>query len=302
MNNERIDLNFVFVVEALVEEGSVSAAADRLDISQPALSHALARLRQRFDDPLFVKTRGGMRPTPTAERIAAASRKILELVREEVLDAQSFDPASSTRTFTLGLSDMSAPAVLRSVTGRFSRQAPFAKLLVVTVRKEDIASRLEDGQIDVVVGAYDVDAPSILQQALFKATSHVCIVREGHASIREELSLQQFVDTPHVTATQSADANAYVDRTLRSMGLSRRVAVELPYLLPLPHVVANSDYVALVPGALAASSQKLAPLCVLKSPIQPPRPVIKQLWHERFKADKPVSWFRRLLSDPWRRF
>lgn len=300
MNNMRVDLNFVFIVEALVEEGSVSAAAERLGMSQPALSHALARLRRRFDDPLFVKTRAGMRPTPTAERIAGASKKVLALVREEVLDGRTFDPAVSTRTFTLGLSDMTATVILGEVTERFARAAPLAKLLTVNVRRDDVAARLEEGLIDVVVGAYEVDAPSLMQQALFKATAHVCIVREGHPHIREQLSLQQFVDTPHVMASQSADANAYVDRTLRSKGLSRRVAVEVPYLLPLPHVVAHSDYIALVPGALAVLSQKFTPLRILKSPIQPPVPVIRQYWHRRFKADKPLTWFRSLLAEPWK--
>lgn len=299
--HERIDLNFLFIVEALLEEGSVSAAADRLGLSQPALSHALARLRKRFGDPLFVKTRSGMRPTPTAERIGTSSRKVLSVVRDEILEVGAFDPAATTRTFTLGLNDMAATVVLGRLTERFASSAPLARVRVVNVQEDDVARQLEEGLIDLLIGTYAVKASSVMQQALFKSAAHVCIVRTGHPAIRERLSLEQFVDTPHVIATQSAEANAFIDRTLRSRGLRRRVAVEVPYLLPLPSVVAYTDYVALVPGALASLAQKTAPVRIVEPPIRPPAPVIKQYWHRRFDADESIAWLRGMLRGLWRR-
>jgi DNA-binding transcriptional LysR family regulator len=301
VHNRRTDLNFLFLLEALLEEGSVSAAADRLGLSQPAMSHALARLRKRFGDPLFVKTRAGMRPTPTAERIGLVSRKVLSVVRDEILEVDAFDPATTTRTFTLGLSDMAASILLGQITERFASSAPLARLRVVNVREKDIAPQLEEGLVDLIVGTYAVKSPSIMQQALFKATEYVCIVRTGHPSIRESLSLDQFADTPHVIAVQNTEANDFVDKALRSKSLSRRVAVEVPSLLPLPKVVACTDYVALVPGALATLSQKITPLRILEPPIKPPAPVITQYWHQRFKADTSVTWLRKLLLGLWER-
>ncbi|HWP13188.1 MAG TPA: LysR family transcriptional regulator [Ramlibacter sp.] len=300
MHNRRADLNFLFVLEALLDEGGVSAAADRLGLSQPAMSHALARLRKRFGDPLFVKTRAGMRPTPTAERIGLVSRQILTLVRDEILEVGAFDPATTTRTFTLGLSDMVATVLLGQITERFASSAPLARLRVVNVREKDIAPQLEEGLVDLVVGTYAVKSPSVMQQGLFKATEYVCIVRTGHPGIRESLSLEQFARIPHVVATQNAEANDFVDKSLRSKGLNRRVAVEVPSLLSLPKVVASTDYVALVPGALATLSQKITSLRVLEPPIKPPAPVIKQYWHQRFKADTSVTWLRNMLLGLWR--
>lgn len=299
VHNRRADLNFLFVLEALLDEGSVSAAADRLRLSQPALSHALTRLRKRFGDPLFVKTRAGMRPTPTAERIGLVSRKVLSLVRDEILEVGAFDPATTTRTFTLGLSDMVATIMLGQITERFVSSAPLARLCIVNVREKDIAPQLEEGLVDLIVGTYAVKSPSVMQQALFKATEYVCIVRTGHPGIRQSLSLDQFVATPHVIATQNTAANDFVDKALRSKGLSRRVAVEVSSLVPLPKVVANTDYMALVPGTLATLSQRIAPLRILEPPIKPPAPVIKHYWHQRFKADASVIWLRNMLLGLW---
>jgi DNA-binding transcriptional LysR family regulator len=301
VHNLRPDLNFLFMLEALLEEGSVSAAADRLGLSQPAMSHALARLRKRFGDPLFVKTRAGMRPTPTAERIGLTSRKVLSLVREEILEVGAFDPATTTRTFTLGLSDMAATVLLGRITERFARSAPFARLRIVNVRDKDIAPQLEEGLVDLIVGTYAVKTPSVMQQAVLKATEYVCIVRTGHPGVRKSFSLDQFVDIPHVIAVQNPEANDFVDRSLRAKGLSRRVAVEVPSLLSLPKVVADSDCVALVPGALATLSQKITPLRILEPPIKPPAPVIRQFWHQRFNADPGLVWLRKMLLGLWKR-
>jgi DNA-binding transcriptional LysR family regulator len=299
VHNRRTDLNFLFMLEALLEEGSVSAAADRLGLSQPAMSHALARLRKRFGDPLFVKTRAGMRPTPTAERIGLVSSQVLSLVREEILEVGAFDPATTTRTFTLGLSDMAATILLGQITDCFASSAPLARLRIVNVREKELAPQLEEGLVDLVVGSYAVKSPSVMQQALFKATEYVCIVRTGHPGIRDSLSLEQFVRTAHVIATQNTEANDFVDKTLRSKGLNRRVAVEVPSLLPLPKVIADTDYVALVPGALATLSQKITPLRTLEPPIKPPAPMIRQYWHQRVKADTSVTWLRNMLLALW---
>lgn len=300
VHNRRADLNFLFLLEALLDEGGVSAAADRLGLSQPAMSHALARLRRRFGDPLFVKTRAGMRPTPTAERIGLVSRKVLALVREEIFEVGAFDPATTTRTFTLGLSDMAATILLGQIAERFASLAPLARLRVVNVREKDIAPQLEEGLVDVVVGTYALKSPSVLQQALFGATEYVCIVRTGHPGVRTSLSLARFAATPHVIATQNGEANDFVDKALRSKGLSRRVKVEVPSLLSLPKIVAHTDCLALVPGALAALSQRTTPLRILDSPVKPPAPTIRQYWHQRFKADTSVAWLRNMLLELWR--
>lgn len=300
VHDSRADLNFLFLLEALLDEGSVSAAADRLGLSQPALSHALARLRRRFGDPLFVKTRAGMRPTPTAERIGQVSRTVLALVREEILEVGAFDPATTTRTFTLGLSEMATTILLGQIIERLALGAPSARLRVVSLREKDVAPQLEEGQVDLVVGTYAIKSPSVMQQSLFKASDYVCLVRTGHRGIGTSLSLERFVALPHVVATQNSRANDYVAKALRAKGLGRRVEVEVPSLVALPNVVAHTDCVALVPRALALLAQRAAPLRILESPIRPPAPTVRQYWHQRFNADTGVTWLRTTLRDLWR--
>lgn len=299
MNTDKTDLSFLFLMEAMLDERSVSGAAERLGLSQPAMSHAVARMRKRFNDPLFVKTKAGMQPTPVAQRIGSASKKVLALVRDEVLGGDGFSPSISARTFTLGLSDMAATVVLHRVAEAIATQAPLAKLRVVNVLKEDIPIQLETGEIDLVIGTHPMNSPAVLQKALFKATAHVGIVRAGHPRIQGRLTLSQFVETPQVLAAQSSEANAFIDQRLRARGLTRRIAVEVPYLLPLPNVVAHSDYLAVVPGALATLSHKFTALQILDLPIRPPTPIIKQYWHKRFAADQSVTWLRGALSTLW---
>lgn len=300
MHNPKVDLNFLYLVNALIDAGSVSAAADRLGLSQSATSHALSRLRAQFKDQLFVKTRTGMRPTPTALRIGRASQKILTQINQEMFEPIAFSALSTSRTFTLGFSDMAAAVMLGRTTAHFAANAPFARLKVVNVHKDNIVSMLEDGTVDIVVGTHPIRlSAAVMQQALFKATAHVCIVRSDHPVIGNQLTLQQFVDVPHVKAMQSTEANDYVDRVLLSKGLDRKIAVELPYLLPLPQVVAHTDFLALVPRALAMHASNIGRLRILEPPIKPPTPVIKQYWHQRYKADAGLTWLKGMLRRLW---
>lgn len=295
MHMKQSDLSFLYLLEAILDGGSVSAAADRLGLSQSATSHALGRLRERFNDPLFVKTKNGMRPTPEAERLGLAARKALEIVRTEMLEAGVFDPATTQRTFVIGMSDMASAILLPRIVKSLSSHSSVATLRVVNLNESDVQKHLEDGDVDVAVGSYNFRASSLMQQALFKTSEHVCILREGSPHARGSLTPRSFSEIPQVICLQSADANDFVDRKLASMGLSRNVALVVPYLLPLPKVIASSDYMALVPAALAVNFSSSLPLQQLKSPLTPPRQTVRQYWHERYSKDAGGLWFRAML-------
>lgn len=295
-DGKKSDLNFLYVLEAMLDTGSVSSAAERIGISQPAMSHALARLRKRFGDPLFVKTGAGMRPTPAAERLGASAKKALAIVRAEIASSSTFDPASTRRVFTLGMSDLAAAALLPRIVAEVSKCAPNARLTVLNPKDQDVANLLEEGKVDIVLGVYRYPMPSLMQQAVYKTTPYLCIARNGHPAISGKISLAQFAATPHVVSTQSTSAHGFIDRTLATKGLSRQIALEVPYLLTVPSVILASDYIAVVPAALTGLFAQVGLLQLLASPITPPRQIIKQYWHRRFTQDPANQWLRGLLS------
>lgn len=295
MHAPPVDLQFLYVLEALYEEGSVTAAAERLGLSQTALSHGLARLRTRFGDPLFVKTASGMQPTPLAERLAHAARKVLREVRQDILRVVPFDPGKSDRIFTLCMSDMGGAVLLHRIVKRIAAEAPGVRIRPLQVKPEDIAGQLASGQIDLAIGFYPEMDPGLFQQSLFRRT-HVCIVRRDHPRIHATLSLRQFVDTPHILAATIAGANRIIDRELQRRGLRRRVALEVPYLLAVPNIIAESDYVAMVPTELAELSQRVAAVRILKMPMKSPEIVIRQYWHRRVHAEADSRWLRATIQ------
>lgn len=288
------DLGFLCLLEALYIERSVTAAALRLSLSQPALSHALARMRVRFGDPLFVKTSIGMQPTPLAERLAQASVRALTVVRQEILDVVPFDSRTSDRTFTLCMTDMGGAVLLHRIVKQIAADAPGIRVRPLQVRPAEISGKLESGEIDLAIGYYPSISGPIYQQSLFRRT-HVCIVRTDHPRIRATLSIKQFVETPHVLPTIIATANKVIDDELRKRGLNRRIAVEVPYLLAVPNIIAETNYIAMVPAELAELSQRMAAVRSLKMPIKSPVLVVKQYWHRRFNSDAGGKWLRALI-------
>ena len=296
MHSGSVDLQFLFLLEALYEERNVTAAAGRLGLSQTALSHALARLRLRFGDPLFVKTSRGMQPTPMAERLTRSSKRALQVVRQEILQSLPFDPLTSDRALTICLSDMGGAVLLHRIIKGLAALAPHIRIRALQVVPHEIAGQLESGQIDLAIGYYpDISGP-LYQQSLFRRT-HVCIVREDHPHIRDSLDLNQFVETPHVLPTIISQANKFVDRELSKRGLKRQIVLEVPYLLAVPNIIAETDYIAMVPAELAELSRRVAAVRILPMPVKSPLLVIRQYWHRRFHADPEGKWLRTAIAS-----
>ena len=296
MNDHRTKLDFLFLMEALLEERNVRAAAERLGLSQPALSHALARLRKRFDDPLFVKTTSGMQPTPLAERLARSSKRALDVVRNEILYMVPFEPGAAERTFVICLTEMGGAILLHRILKQVGSEAPHARINSVDLDATEISKKLETGEVDLAVDYYPNLNGGLFQQTLFRC-KQVCIVRADHPRIGDSLTLRQFIETPHVVVAPLAAAAHIVDQELKKRGLHRTVILEVPHFLAVPNIIANSDYIAMVPVELADLYKKIAPLRVLDPPIKSPVLLIKQFWHRRLHADPQNKWLRGVIAS-----
>jgi len=289
------DLNFLYVVQALFEEKTVSRAADRLGLTQPAVSHALARLRAIFQDDLFVRAGAVMAPTPTGERIALGAIRALAVIQQDIWDAKAFDALTTTRTFSVCLSDMGMIVLLPRLLGALRERAPHATLKPIQVPSLELASALQDGALDLAIGYLGKMGDNLYQQALFRR-SLVGIVRNGKRK-KKPMTLEQFIDCKHVLAGTLALTNQLLQEELLKHGARLMVGVEVPYLLTVPSLVATSDFIACVPSELAELFSRLADITMFELPVRLPDLTVKQFWHARYHNDTAHRWFRSLVAD-----
>ena len=289
------DLNFLHLIDALYRERSVSRAAIRLDLTQPAVSHALARMRVKFGDELFVRSGSGMTPTPAGERISQGARRVLELIQVDIWNGPTFNPLTSERNFAVGMTDMGGTAILPRVISAIAEQAPSVTIKPVAVRPSEVSEMLEAGTIDLAWGFFGNLSDKLYQQTLFRR-SLTGIVRRGSQK-NQPIDFNRFVSSRHVLASATSQMNEMLQQKVREGGASMKVALEVPYLLAIPGIIAGSDYLATVPNELAELFLRIADIEVFALPMLVPDIAVKQYWHARFNTDAGNQWFRTLIKS-----
>lgn len=295
MDIRKVDLNLLPVLEALLRLRSVTRAAAELDMSQSALSAALARLRTLLGDELFVRTGRGLAPTVRAIELAAPLREILERVRAEVLQASAFDPHSDRRDFRLILSDVGAyvlwPRILRAVRA----EAPGVTLELIQRTGLDIAEELATGHADLAIGAYPQLPQSLFQRRLFER-KFFAMARPQHPMAKgRKLGLRAFAEAPQVVVRMSSGVQDRIDEALAKHGLARTDVIELPSYLMLPSMLEADDFLAVVPGQLADAFAQEKRFVVMDLPVAIPPSTIRVHWHRRFHQDAGNGWLRELV-------
>jgi len=301
------DLNLVRLLVALADAGSVSRAARRLGVTQPGLSTALARARRQLGDELFVRTPQGMQPTARARRAIEAARSVLETVREGILEQPGFDPASWRGQIQLAMQDVSESVFLPSLLGQLQRASPGATVRCVDLAGDELQAALAAGAVDLAIGYFpELDVQPLTRQRLYLHT-YACIVRRGHPVLATGLDLAAYRELGHVVVTTMAATVGAFRHSLAARRIERKVAVELPHVLSIPAVVADTDLVATVPLAVAESFARDGRVVVLPVPFAPTRFEVRQYWHRAFHRDPRITWLRRQVaalfndqSDRWR--
>lgn len=299
MDLHGIDLNLLVAFDALMAERSVTRAGARIGRSQPAMSAALARLRALLKDELFVRAPDGLHPTPRALDLAEPLGQALRSIQQTLSFAQVFDPRASSATFTLGLSDHPALALLPRLVARLRDAAPQAVLRVTSfTARDDAVALLDAGSADLTVGVPPSLPPGgrILSQPLWEERL-VCILRRGHPAAARPLDLETFVSLSHLLVSPENDRFGVVDAALAKRGLRRRLALTLPQMHVAPALVARSDMVATVmAGVLEASGYKDA-LVVLPPPIDLPSARFVLSWHRRNDVHPAQLWMRGVIAS-----
>lgn len=291
------DLNLFVAFDALVTEGNVTRAAERVGLTQPAMSHALARLRKLVDDPLFVRTSQGMSPTPRALELAPTIRRALGEIDSALNERDSFEPRAAHRLFTLASVDFGSLVVLPPLLARVREEAPGVDLLVRPLRNETIEEQLAEGEVDVALGVlYDDAPPWMIQKRLFDER-FVCLVREGHPTVRGPISLDEYVALEHALIAPRGKQGGHVDRALARLGKKRRVVLTVPHFLVAPILVARSDLVLTLPERVARAFAGMLPLRTVEPPLDVEGFSVSAFWHERQARDPAHAWLRSVIVD-----
>ncbi|WP_109482573.1 LysR family transcriptional regulator [Paraburkholderia sp. C35] len=299
---DHVDLNLLRVFQAIVEERSLTKAGERLALSQPAISYSLARLRTLFDDPLFIRTRSGMQPTPIALELASIVGRALDTVREALRYAESFDPATSTRTFRLSLSDAGEMAYLPAICEALHERAPRVKLSIEPLPVEEMEDALRSSKLDFAIGNLPMLMARTRHQLLFEET-YVCMTRKRRGlPAGAALSHEHFLQASHVQVRSVEHSHHALDDALRAQGVGRNIALQLPHFVALPGVLAVTDLFATLPQRLAGILNRSDAFRIYTLPVPIPQATVTMHWHEHFDEDDGIAWMRDLMAEMVQRF
>ncbi|MBK4714889.1 MULTISPECIES: LysR family transcriptional regulator [Tenebrionibacter/Tenebrionicola group] len=295
MSNDfrKLDLNLLKALDALIDEGSVTRAAQRLSLTQPAVSGMLARLREYFNDPLFVRAQRGIVPTLRAQQLAAPVKQILSEVKL-LLHPASFDPSLARLNFTVAASDYALKAVIVPLMAALRSHAPGISVTVVPVESHRLLRQLEHGDIDLVV-AMPQNIPEELHGRVLFVEQYVCVMRANHPAARMgSISLEQFCSLDHVLVSDCVSFTGLMAQALATVGGRRRVGMTVNSPLALTEVLLASDMLAVAPRRLVTGCAQLA---VMETPVPIPGFMKSIAWHERTHRDAARRWIRSLLLE-----
>jgi DNA-binding transcriptional LysR family regulator len=293
----RLDLDLLAVLVALDDTRSVSAAALVLGMSQPQVSVALGKLRELFNDAVFVRTTHGMQPTPRAVILAKSARGVLAQIDQDLFVEDSFDPATAQRPFVLALSDAGEAVMMPRMLNMLRQAAPYAPVRSVNLRVADVARGLESGEIDLAVGYLpDLCKRNFFQQTLF-TDGYVSLVRAGHPITAAQFGIEQFLEFEHAVVCTPIRHQEPIDLHLARRRIRCRVGFICPHVVTLPGIAAESDMIITVARRLAEHFLALgAPLRKVELPFPVPAVEIRQHWHSKFRHDARSKWLRSLIA------
>lgn len=292
-----LDLNLLRVFDAMLAQGSVSGAAQRLGLTQPGMSIALRRLRHHFGDDLFVRQGGRMVPTALAERLREPITRTIATIQSEIVPVGCFEPSTSKRCFAISLSDLGDLVFLPDLVALLRRKAPGVSVRSIAAEPDDMLRGLADGTIDLAIGHLTkIDTMNCFEQTLFEQP-FVCLVRAGHPQITSSLSLPQFLEAEHIVVTQEGRSQERYEKRVHELGHQRRIVLQSPHFMSVPLMVAQSDMITVVPLAVGRIYARLLGLTMHPLPFDVSAVELRQFWHRRVHADPAIVWLRQQVAD-----
>lgn len=300
MRNKAInsfDLNLLKVFLAVWDLRSLTAAGDRLGLTQPAVSHALQRLRDHVSDPLFTRSGTKMVPTEMAMMLHPAFERALQVVSQSIQQSTTFKPDISNRVFRLGMSDISELCFLPRLLAHIGNIAPMIRVESSQVDGETLDTKMRSGQVDIAIGYL----PELVDyiETLLTEDRFICLVRKQHKLRKETLSME---DLSGLTYVDSLKATGYsmIARHLHLCGVRRTINARLAHFTVVPEVVKNTDLAALYPLTAAEIINKDGQFKILNLPIELPKIPINLYVHKNFSEDRGIQWLCEIIKNATR--
>lgn len=291
-----IDLNLLVVFNQLLAERRVSRVAETLGISQPAVSNSLAKLRKLFGDELFLRTPGGMAPTPFADQLAESVSYALAMLHSGINLRTSFEPATSDRAFTIGMTDIGEIYFLPALIERLRRDAPGVTLSTVRDSGVNLRDEMESGKVDLAVGLLPQLKAGFFQRRLF-TQSYVCLMRRGHRLAKRRVTAAEFASAEHLVVISAGTGHGKVDELLKRSGIERSVRLTVPHYVSVGHILQGSDLITTVPERLADRLLQPFDLVKVPHPAKLPDVSINVFWHAKYHRAPANHWLRGLVFE-----
>jgi DNA-binding transcriptional LysR family regulator len=288
-----VDLNLLIVFDALMQERNLTRAGRRLGLSQPATSHALARLRHMLHDDLFIRAPEGMQPTPRAEQMAEPVRDALRVLHL-TLEPEDFNPLQSSYGFTLLVNNYAARAVVPALAHKVADAAPNVVLDIRPLGVVDVLDQLDAGDADVALSKL-VDGGERFKCVRITDDDYVALLERKHPAADEnELSAERLAEIPHVAITSSGDDTRFIDEMLEERGLARKIATRVPFL-SIVLMLVGSNRLTVMPRRAANGLALVCPLVVKELPFASPRIALSMIWHRRLDNLPAQRWLRSMI-------
>jgi DNA-binding transcriptional LysR family regulator len=293
MDLKSFDLNLLLCFDAIHRHQSLSAAGEELGLTQPAVSAALKRLRGHFDNPLFVRTSHGMRPTPYADNMAPRIAQVLDVLRG-VDTASEFSPATTRINFRIYINDVGLVVLMPKVLAHLSEHAPMARVTVVDLRPDEVIDALDGGELDLAIG-YFLGMPNWARQQNLRTTRYVTLVSQQHPIVGNSLTLEKFLRCRHAVYASTGTLHYGIEQALAQHSLTRDVVLTVPRFAALPLLITGSDMITTVPEDLGTLFTALLPVRQFKPPIDLAPFQIRQYWHQRLHDEPAYRWLRDVV-------
>ncbi len=297
MNLRNVDLNLLTIFDAIMQTGKLSGAAEKLGMTQPAVSNALSRLRLTFDDELFLRSRYGMTPTPTANALVGPIRQALSLIETTLEDGADFDPDDSSRTFNLAIGDFGEIVLLPALLARLSEYGGDLRIRSFPETDQSSFELVKQGQLDFF---FDYRRPhhEHLASCTFAVDDLVVIARKNHPKFRESLTKKDFLDAEHIVLNQRHSGPSLLEAILRQDSpIPRKSVVEINQYVAVPSLVGSSDCIATLPRRMADHFVHREPIQIFPLPFKVKQTTTYMIWHRSMERDRGHQWLKKVMLE-----
>lgn len=296
MELSEIDLNLLVLFNHLMVERRVSKVAENMGLTQPAVSNALAKLRRILGDELFLRTSGGMVPTPFAEQLGEPVGYALGMIHSGLNQQIRFDPAKAKGSVTIGMTDIGEIVFLPALVERLSQEAPALTLNTVRNTAVNLREDMAAGKVDLAIGLLPQLKAGFFQRRLFHQ-KYVCLMRKAHALDKKKMSVAEFRAAEHLVVVSAGTGHGKVDDLLHKAGVDRPIRLTVPHFVSVGHILQSTNMIATVPERLAQKLVKPFGLSQIQHPVKLPEVAINAFWHAKVHRAPASQWLRGVVFD-----